>query len=375
MHTRQVIIIGGGLSGLTAAIHLCRQGRQVTLIEKQEFPKHKVCGEYVSNEVMPYLESLGISFDEIGTVAIRRASFSTADGNEIHCSLPLGGIGISRYALDHLLYREALRLGCEIFQDTVSNVVFDNDIFHLQMNSGQQLKADVVLGAFGKRSNIDQKLGRDFIRQKSPWLAVKMHYSGDYPDDLVGLHNFDGGYCGVSKVEGGAVNVCYLADFESFKKYRNIEEYQAAVVCANPRLAQLFDTFVPLFDQPLTISQISFEKKKPVESHILMIGDTAGLIHPLCGNGMAMAIHSAKLAVECVSDFLDDQISREQLEIKYRKAWKENFRYRLKTGRILANLLQNQGISRILMASLSLFPFLLPQIIRMTHGKPLKSAA
>ncbi|NUY79928.1 NAD(P)/FAD-dependent oxidoreductase [Flavobacterium sp. MAH-1] len=377
MVNNRVIIVGGGLAGLTAAIHLSKTGNEVTLVEKQEYPKHKVCGEYISNEVMPYLDWLDVDLNEIGPVHIKKAVFSTVDGKQIQCDLPLGGIGISRYALDNTLYKTALRNGCRMIRDSVSNILFDAEAncFSVVLSNGQQLSASVVLGAFGKRSGLDQKLDRDFIHEKSPWLAVKMHYSGDYPDDLVGLHNFDGGYCGVSKVENGAINVCYLADFESFKKYKNIEEYESAVVCANPHLSELFDNFVPLLEQPVTISQVSFAKKEPVENHILMIGDTAGLIHPLCGNGMAMAIHSAKLASECVNDYLESGVSRQKMEENYADIWNYNFKKRLKTGRLLAAILQKQGVSRLLLRTLSLFPSLLPQIIRMTHGKPLKIAA
>jgi len=375
MLNRRVIIVGGGLSGLTAAIHLCREGRQVTLVEKQEYPKHKVCGEYVSNEILPYLEWLGVHVEELEPVRIEKAVFSTSDGKEIRCDLPLGGIGISRFALDNLLYQEALLYGCELIRDTVTDVSFGDDIFSVTLSSGQNLNAPVVLGAFGKRSNIDQKLDREFMKKKSPWLAVKMHYAGTFPENLVSLHNFEGGYCGISKVETGAVNVCYLADFESFKKYRNINEYQVSVLYKNPHLCDFLKDARPLFDQPLTISQISFEEKSPVEGHILMIGDTAGLIHPLCGNGMAMAIHSAKLASECVGRFLDSEISRSGLEENYTIIWKRHFKKRLKTGRMLASLLRQRSISQLLLRTLALFPFLLPEIIKMTHGKPIKIAA
>ncbi|WP_290838732.1 NAD(P)/FAD-dependent oxidoreductase [Flavobacterium sp.] len=375
MLNNRVIIIGGGLAGLTAAIHLSKIGTDVTLVEKQEYPKHKVCGEYISNEVLPYLKWLGVNPMELDPAQITKASFSTVDGKEIHCDLPLGGFGISRYALDNFLYKHAVNNGCAVIRETVSDISFDNDQFTVTLSNDTKLKARVVIGAHGKRSNIDQKLDREFIAKKSPWLAVKAHYSGDFPDNLVGLHNFNGGYCGVSKVENGNINVCYLADFESFKKYRNIEEYQAAVVCENPRLNEIFDNCVPLFDQPLTISQISFEKKEPIEKHVLMIGDTAGLIHPLCGNGMAMAIHSAKLASECLSDFLSDEITREKLEENYTRIWNDNFSRRLKTGRLLASALQQQTLSHILLRTLLFFPSLLPEIIKMTHGKPLKIAA
>lgn len=375
MVNNRVIIVGGGLAGLTSAIHLSRYGKRVTLVEKQEYPKHKVCGEYISNEVLPYLEGLGVDLGELNPVQITKAAFSTVDGSEIHCDLPLGGIGVSRYALDNFLYKQAISAGCEMIHDSVSDIVFEDDSFTVFLSDGKMLRSRIVLGAFGKRSNIDQKLDRGFIKQKSPWLAVKMHYSGNYPDDLVGLHNFNGGYCGVSKVENEAINVCYLADFESFKKYRNIAEYEAAVVTENPHLRALLSEFVPLLDQPITISQISFEEKEPVENHILMIGDTAGLIHPLCGNGMAMAIHSAKLASDCVIHYFETDSTRQKLEEQYRLLWNKNFKKRLKTGRLLASILQKQAVSHLLLRTLSFFPSLLPKIIKMTHGKPLKIAA
>ena len=234
------------------------------------------------------------------------------------------------------------------------------------------MKSKIVLGAYGKRSSIDQQMHRDFIKQKSPWLAVKAHYKGIFPNDVVGLHNFKGGYCGVSKVENNVINICYLADYNSFKSYKNIEEYQNKVVLKNPVLKAIVSNMTLLFDKPLTISQISFEKKKAVENHILMIGDTTGLIHPLCGNGMAMAIHSAKIAAELVTEYTKHEIySRKDLEEKYTAAWNYNFKKRLKTGRILANLLQKPLLSEMLLRLLIVFPFLLPIIINKTHGKPI----
>jgi len=141
------------------------------------------------------------------------------------------------------------------------------------------------------------------MKEKSHWLAVKAHYLGEFSNDLVGLHNFEGGYCGVSKVENDVINICYLVSYESFKKYKSIEDFQNQIVVKNPHLKLIFDDSKMLFEAPLTISQISFDKKAAVENHILMIGDTAGLIHPLCCNGMAMAIHNAQIATELIIDF------------------------------------------------------------------------
>lgn len=372
METKQIIIVGGGLAGLTAAIHLSKIGFGVAVIEKNHYPKHKVCGEYVSNEVLPYLDWLNINISELHPAAITKIIFSTSKGKTIQGQLPLGGFGISRYALDNFLYGKAKANGCEFIHQTVENITFTDDRFTVDLSEGNPIEADFVVGAFGKRSNIDLKMHRDFVEHKSPWLAVKAHYEGEFPEDTVGLHNFRGGYCGVSKVEDDKINVCYLADYKTFKNYKNIEDYQHEVVTKNPNLKSIFENAKPVFDKPLTISQISFEKKNAVEDHILMIGDSVGMIHPLCGNGMAMAIHSAKIVSELLEKFYNCEIStRTELERKYREAWDHNFKKRLSTGRLIASILGKSTLSENLMRILAFFPSLLPKIITKTHGKPI----
>ena len=372
MKNNEVLIIGGGLAGLTAAIHLSKLGVHVTVIEKNSYPKHKVCGEYISNEVLHYLNWLDLKIDDLNPTKITKLEFSTASGKTIKSILPLGGFGISRFTLDEYLYKKALENGCRILQDNVENIVFENNKFIVTTSNNSILESEIVIGAFGKRSNVDQKMNRDFINKKSYWLAVKAHYWGDFPNDLVGLHNFKGGYCGVSKVEKDSINICYLADYETFKQFKNIDEYQNNVVSKNPHLKVIFEKSNLLFEKPLTISQISFEKKQAVENHILMIGDTAGLIHPLCGNGMAIAIHSAKIVSELIHKYYTNEIkSRKELEEKYIQRWNLNFKERLKMGRFLSNILQNQKLSTVLMRLLIIFPFLLPKIIKKTHGKPI----
>ncbi|MCB0464623.1 MAG: FAD-dependent oxidoreductase, partial [Aequorivita sp.] len=116
-----VIIIGGGLAGLTAALHLATNNFSVCLIEKNEYPHHKVCGEYVSNEVLPYLNSLGIDPFSVGAKKISKFEITNAKGFPLKASLPLGGFGISRYAFDNLLF-ESLKNRAKIIFDTVEKV-------------------------------------------------------------------------------------------------------------------------------------------------------------------------------------------------------------------------------------------------------------
>ncbi|NRF37939.1 NAD(P)/FAD-dependent oxidoreductase [Pedobacter foliorum] len=367
-----VIIVGGGLAGLTYAIHLLKFGFKVTLIEKNTYPHHKVCGEYISNEVLPYLKWLDLDPAQLEPTTINRLSISSASGKTIHSKLPLGGFGISRFTLDNFLNEKALQNGCDIITDLVTSIDFKDETFSVGTTKSGLLNARIVIGAYGKRSSLDQKMERLFIQKKSPWLAVKAHYNGDFPDDLVALHNFKGGYCGVSKVENSVINICYLTDYQSFKTHKNIADFQKQVLYQNPQLKEIFEKCVPLFDQPLTISQVSFEKKEPVFNHVLMIGDTAGLIHPLCGNGMAMAIHSAKICAELTIQFLNGTISsRSVFESSYKKEWNRNFKKRLAVGKLLSCIIRKEKLFAPLLNLLIKFPLILPAIIKKTHGKPI----
>jgi flavin-dependent dehydrogenase len=372
--TYDVIIVGGGLAGLTSAVHLSKKGLSVLLIEKNEYPKHKVCGEYISNEVLPYLQALNFNPFDFGAKKIQQFTLSTPKSKSISTKLPLGGFGISRYCIDWELSKLAKQNGAEILHEKVIDIQFKNNQFTVIISPEKEFTSELVIGSFGKRSNMDIQMDRAFIQKKTPFLGIKAHYKGDFPEDIVGLHNFEGGYCGISKVETDLINVCYIADYKSFKKHKNIEYFQQKVLSKNKYLKDVFENFEMTFDNPLTISQVSFSSKQPVENHILMCGDSAGMIHPLAGNGMSMAIRSAQMACLKILKFKSGAIkSRAELERQYTQIWNKEFSVRLKSGHIIARLFRLGIFSEIIMLFLKMFPFILPRIIKRTHGKPMKA--
>lgn len=366
----EVVVAGGGLAGLTAGIHLARQGLKVGIFEKKAYPHHKVCGEYLSNEVLPYLKELGMNLTQLQPKKINRLQYSTRKGKYLEAALPLGGIGISRYVLDNYLCNAALSQGVQIMTEKVKEITFLEDHFLVETTGGKYT-SDFVFGGFGKRSLLDRNLERDFFDQPAPWVAVKTHYKANFPDDLVALHNFKGGYCGLSKTENEEVNLCYLATYKSFRKHKDPEDFREKVLRKNPFLNNFLSEASEVFDKPLTIAQISFSRKNPVEEHVLMIGDAAGLIHPLCGNGMAMAIHSAKIAAEVLLKHLKQKTPRIQMENEYQELWNKAFRKRLNTGKWLQKVFLKDSLAEFSQSVLSRAPFLLPQIIKRTHGNPL----
>lgn len=284
--------------------------------------------------------------------------------------LDLGGFSVSRFSFDQFLAQKALASGVGVISNCeVLDVSFHGKDFVIDTTSGK-FSADVVLGAFGKRSKLDVKFQREFIKQRSPYVGVKYHFKNtQHPDDLVSLHNFEGGYCGVVNVENDTTNICYLASRENFRKFKSPQAFEKNVLYQNPHLESIFSKSEILFEKPLVINEISFATKQPVEDHVLMMGDAAGMITPLCGNGMAIAIHTAKIASECVLDFYQGRSDLKALELDYREKWKKTFGKRLMIGRNVQKLFGSRLVSGLSTRLMMHSRFLSTLIMKNTHGE------
>ncbi len=368
-----VAIIGGGLAGLAAGLDLAGRGHQITVVERQQYPFHRVCGEYVSHEVLPYLRRLGADPAPLGPASISRFRLSSPGGRVLDSPLDLGGFGVSRYALDDFLYRLALARGVQfVLPATVADVAYDAaaDCHTLTLADGRQFTARLVLGSYGKRSVLDRQLGRPFFEQRSPYLGVKHHLRlPGFPRDLIALHNFRDGYAGISAIEGDKLCFCYLTTRDNLKPYGTIAALENEVLTQNPHLADILRHAERLYAQPKVINEISFAPKQPVEQHILMLGDAAGLITPLCGNGMAMALHGAALAAPLASQYLRGQLPRPALEAAYAQAWRRTFGARLRVGRAVQRLFGGPVLSELVVGGLRHWPAAVRALMRQTHGQ------
>jgi menaquinone-9 beta-reductase len=366
---KDVVIVGGGLAGLVSGIQLAKVGIPTILIEKKSYPFHRVCGEYVSNEVVPFLKRQNLFPSDFNPPIINEFELSSVTGARRVNPLSMGGFGISRFSFDHYLFNEAKKCGVKIFQDCeVDNIRFKDQKF-IVVSKSETFQSSVVIGSFGKRSKLDVSLKRDFIKRRSPYTGVKYHVRTEHPANRISLHNFPGGYCGLSNVENGVTNLCYLTERKKIRQAGTIPKLEKEILSLNPILKNIFSNAEFLFDKPEVINEISFESKSPVEDHIIMVGDSAGMIAPLCGNGMAMAIHSAKIAAEVVGDFCTDKISRDEMEMQYSNQWRKNFQYRLWRGRNIQKLFGNPFLSAISVNVLMNSRTLSSAIIKSTHGQ------
>jgi menaquinone-9 beta-reductase len=162
-----VAIAGGGLAGISLAILLAQKGWRVCLFEKEIYPFHKVCGEYISMESWDFLVRLGLPLEKWELPKINELNITAADGKMVCANLPLGGFGVSRFKLDAALAELARSKGVALFEDTrVYDIHFEED-WHLIESKAGLFTSKVACACYGKKSNLDVKWKRLFLKEEN----------------------------------------------------------------------------------------------------------------------------------------------------------------------------------------------------------------
>jgi flavin-dependent dehydrogenase len=219
---------------------------------------------------------------------------------------------------------------------------------NLRAQTGQDsIRARVVIGAYGKRSNLDRVLDRPFLKIPQPFVGLKSHFYGEHLPGRIHLYTFPGGYCGLSEIENGLMNVCLLVQQDVF--YRECDHSTRKTTgfidwmkTQNKALGAWLLAAQPTFKDWISIAQIPFVNKRPMVDDILMVGDSAGLIAPIAGDGMGMALQTSLMASKLVSHYLSEQISAKTLRLQYAAEWRRAFKSRLRLSRLLQTFMMNQ---------------------------------
>jgi menaquinone-9 beta-reductase len=364
-------IIGGGLGGLCLAIQLAQQGVEVCIFEKNNYPQHKVCGEYISMESWGFLTQLGVPLEDLNLPKITELGVSSEQGFMLESALPLGGFGISRHSLDHILCEIARENGVKVLENCkVLNVQPLGEVREITTSLGLFL-AKIVCGSFGKYAPNFAKSEDKTPSQNPNFIGVKYHIESKLAPNRIELHNFKDGYCGISKVDKERYCLCYLSKSSNLQQSGNdIKTMEHAILYKNPALKKHFTESTFLFDKPLVISNVYFHQKETYLNEIFMLGDAAGAITPLCGNGMSMAMRSSKLLATLLPLYFSNKMSIDELISQYKAAWKHNFSSRIWAGQHLQHLFGKKTSTQLALKTLHYFPILTKKVIGMTHGLP-----
>ncbi|WP_159473081.1 NAD(P)/FAD-dependent oxidoreductase [Dyadobacter sp. 3J3] len=369
-------IIGGGLAGLCLAIQLADQGISVVLLEKNEYPFHKVCGEYISMESWDFITGLGLPLGSFNLPIIDSLGISSERGFMLNQSLEMGGFGISRYSLDHYLYQLAIDKKVSIYQNCRVNSVHksDNQFQEIDTTIGK-FQASIICGSYGKYipsfiQKNEKYHGHD-DRKGTNYIGVKYHIKSDLAENRIELHNFKNGYCGISKVDKDWHCLCYLTTAENLQNNgKEIKTMEENVLYKNPFLKNYFTKSEFVSSNPLVISNIQFRKKQTdLGDSFFLLGDAAGTITPLCGNGMSMGMRASKLLSKELLKYFDNKCSIEEVSSAYRKSWNTAFNSRIIAGYYLQNVFGKKNTTHFALKLLSKTPGLMRKLITLTHGE------
>jgi flavin-dependent dehydrogenase len=361
-----LIIIGAGLSGLSTALSCHSENLSILILEKGNLPRHKVCGEYLSAEVIPLLERWKI--DVTNRPVVSRALLSAPNGSHRELRLPLGGIGVSRYFLDAALYQASRQREIEIhLHEGVRNVQENKDCFVVETKQ-QVYESKWVVSCHGKSSG--SHIGTGLPDEKQVYLGVKQYYKIDFPKDLVALHTFKGGYGGAVLVENGWVDMAFMIQQDIFSEYKNIQRVMEAVLFQNPWMKRLLTHGEAMWKQPMAVSNFQLGIKHRGAERIFRAGDAAAMIPPASGNGMAMALLSGVILGRNIRIGFQKSKTREQIQQAYQKEWKAFFSNRLWWGQRIQWIMENPVRANAAMKIMKISDQLFRGTIRKTHGSP-----
>ncbi len=367
-----VAIIGGGLAGLALCIDLKKRGYNVVVIEKGNYPRHKVCGEYISMESFNYLHTLCPALTDLKLPVIRNFKLSSTGKKEFKTTLGLGGFGISRYLLEELLFEEAKKFGVEFKLKTKANeITYDkNSELHSVKTNSETIIAQLVCNSSGRKSNFETQDKTKSLNGTN-YVGIKYHIRLERQNDLIEIHNFPGGYCGISNIEDGKSCLCYIVNSEKLKSVNNsIPEMEKTFLFKNQNLKTIFNSAEFILKEPVTISGINFRIKKTINDDSFFLGDSAGSIAPITGNGMSIGLRSAFTLAENIDQYFSKKITKEQLTSKYMKFWDKEFSARIKLSRHFQKLSEIPFLTNRTIEIFNVFPSIAKGLIKLTHGKP-----
>jgi len=325
MSAKPIQIIGGGLAGLTLGIALRQRTIPVVIFEAGNYPRHRVCGEFVSGRGLEILDALGLKekFMNAGAIEARSSIFFSGNTKSPVRQLPSPALCLSRFIMDKLLADEFQKLGGELQTGSrwPAAGVHASACTDSPARCGTELQPEGLVRASGRKLQQVENGWR--------WFGLKAHARNVSPGADLEMHVFKNGYVGICKLAGGEVNVCGL-----FRRNGSESPQQNGFdllrgnpgTILNERLARAeFDE-----NSFCSVAGLSLKPQRASNKSESCIGDALTMIPPVTGNGMSLAFESAQIAVEPLAAYNRGEISWALAQHAIARTCDENFSSRLR---------------------------------------------
>ena len=357
MDKADVIIIGGGPSGCSAALGLNQLGYRVILCDQAKFPRDKICGEFVSPAADQILDRLGV-LRYIEALALKRlkgVAISSYEGEELVIDYPCQpgqverptSLSVPRFELDALFIKQVKRVGVEVReQNKIIDFLFEDGCVAGvkgwdENKSSFILKAPLVIDAGGRNSLSLKKFNLKRESSRNTKIAMAAHWKGaQIPDDYCYMHISRPGYTGISRVSEDSANVVLVSDLNSMHGQKPDSFYRYAVM--KNRLRHKILQNAECLEPVRAVESLGFSVKPIPCGGLMAVGDAMGFIDPFTGEGIYLSLRSSEIAVEIANLALkNSDVSMEYLKV-YEKKRKQEFEKKFLLSRILQKIIYNQ---------------------------------
>ncbi|MHA0856122.1 NAD(P)/FAD-dependent oxidoreductase [Paenibacillus sp. CMAA1364] len=375
--TMDAVVIGGGIAGSALAQQLAHMGWSTLLLDRQTFPRHKACGEFLSPESIEMLSKLGLNMDmeSLQPQLISKAKLIFDHGGSVDMALPGTAWGISRFTLDSILHEESIRAGAIVRTGVRVISIKENDTaYEVELKCHGEVEvihARTVYAAWG--SNRPSNLLNEpypVYPDKNSYVGIKSHISGIPFEPVTELYFVKGGYVGLSPVEQGYYNVAALLDKEVVKGAgTTIPAILNEVSKGNAQLVDRLKDSIPIEGTQVSIAPIHLSHRPLAWHTIPHLGDASMVIPPLCGDGMSIGLRSSFICSAVANRYLKGEISRSQWQEQYTEAIQHEFAGLIRRGRIAHRLCSLPIITRWFPRVIRIHPPLGEYLVKATRLK------
>lgn len=362
-----LIVIGAGPAGCSTAIVAARNGANVLLLERGRFPRHKVCGEFVSAESLDLLGRLLSAHHRHLIVQAPRISAARifSDGAEVSAEINPTAASITRRDMDLALLDSARESGVDVRdQCAVQSVEQADDAFGVSTQSSEFIGRALV-NASGRWSFLTSAATRA-RSTKVRWIGLKSHFCEQHAPGSVDLYFFRGGYCGVQPVaapQNGSSSVINACAMVRADVARNLDQ----VFAAHPKLRERSSHWNPVIP-PVNTSPLIFHPPEPVQNQIIQVGDAATFVDPFIGDGISLALRSGDLAARCLHRFFQNEASLNEVCADYEHRYHQQLAPVFRASSQLRNFMKLPGfVRRPVMSLLQRTPTITRSLVRMTR--------